>query len=139
MKVGFTGTQAGTTLKQRGELHRWLHRLRRWSDIIEEEAEFCHGLCIGADAEAHEIVRALGYYIDGRPSTVAGKTAAIPRDHFRHLYQPLAPLIRNHDIVDWCDVLICCPRERREVQRSGTWATWRYASEKGRTIVQVFP
>lgn len=41
---------------------------------------------------------------------------------------------RNHDIVDACDVLIACPETNKEVQRSGTGATIRYARKQGKKI-----
>jgi len=49
MKVGFTGTQAGLTPKQKLELRSLL------MDYRDDITEFHHGDCIGADADAHEI------------------------------------------------------------------------------------
>ena len=49
MKVGFTGTQAGLTPKQKLELRSLL------TDYRDDITEFHHGDCIGADADAHEI------------------------------------------------------------------------------------
>jgi predicted Rossmann fold nucleotide-binding protein DprA/Smf involved in DNA uptake len=48
-------------------------------------------------------------------------------------------LDRNHDIVGACDVLIAAPRQPKEIRRSGTWATVRYADQFGRVIALVVP
>jgi hypothetical protein len=49
------------------------------------------------------------------------------------------PLERNHDIVDQADVMIATPRTMQEEQRSGTWATIRYARKKGRELHIIWP
>ena len=52
---------------------------------------------------------------------------------------PLPYLERNRAIVDACDILIACPKGMQEEQRSGTWATVRYARRRDRPIVIVWP
>lgn len=55
------------------------------------------------------------------------------------LREPAEYLDRNHAIVDECSVLIAAPRSLTEEQRSGTWATVRYARKMGRPVVILDP
>ena len=48
-------------------------------------------------------------------------------------------LVRNHDIVDVCDVLVATPGQKEEQIRSGTWATIRYARKIRKQIIIVYP
>ena len=42
---------------------------------------------------------------------------------------------RNKDIVNSCDILIACPENDKEVIRSGTWSTIRYAKKINKTVL----
>jgi hypothetical protein len=53
--------------------------------------------------------------------------------------QPRAYLRRNLDIVDACDALIAAPAQKAEQVRSGTWATWRAAQQRGVVTFLVYP
>ena len=129
--VGFTGTRAGLTAKQRVGLSVVLEHLRT------SHSAFHHGDCIGADAEAAVIAQRLGYRIHVHPAEVAkGKRAFTPAVQY---YPILLPLQRNRNIVDACDVLVACPRFTHEEQRSGTWATIRYARKAGKHVLAVWP
>lgn len=52
--------------------------------------------------------------------------------------EPLPYLARNCVIVDEADILLACPKGPEE-QRSGTWATVRYARKQNKRIVIVYP
>jgi hypothetical protein len=132
MKVGFTGSRDGTTCEQ----HKALCAKVRELDITE----FHHGCCVGADAEAFAAVRTW---------VKAARTVAHPPDKRAMLSgnavllsderrEPRPYLDRNRDIVDACDVLLACPKGPEE-QRSGTWATVRYARKKGKQIYIFWP
>ena len=98
--------------------------------------EFHHGDCIGADAEAHDIARALGYRIVMHPPINQSQRAFKSGDEEREL---LPYLDRNRRIVTETDALIAAPGENIERLRSGTWSTVRYARRVGRSIYVVFP
>jgi hypothetical protein len=117
---GFTGTRHGMSDEQKEHLRE----LFALGDI----SEFHHGDCIGADAEAHYIAADFNIPIIIHPPTNSvarafciGATIELP---------PKDYLTRNHDIVDCCDILLAAPKTAREEQRSGTWATVRYAKRK---------
>lgn len=121
MNVGFTGTQHGMTPKQQDELRQCLTILRDQHEALI----FHHGDCVGADAEADAIARELGYHIVLHPPTNPKKRAFCQADYYT--CAPKSYLTRNQDIVLDTGVLLAAPRERVEEQRSGTWATVRFA------------
>ena len=133
MRVGFTGTREGMTDNQRSAFGLWVY--------ARGIAEFHHGACLGADEHAVAIVddeavphpRIVAHPGDWGPmvSTSATAVSAEVRACRPHLE-------RNRTIVDSCDLLTACPRGPEE-QRSGTWATIRYARKVGRKIVIFWP
>ena len=132
MRVGFTGTKLGMTKAQQASLSNELDRFRG--------GEFSHGDCIGADAEAHEIARRLGYPIFIYPPSDPSRRAFAADLGFNGAIMPAQPyMVRNRAIVDASDVVIAAPNTMQEVVRSGTWSTVRYARKRGREIVLVFP
>ena len=128
--VGFTGTQTGMNETQLIQLRRLLRRLKR-----EGYTDFHHGACIGADEQAHDVAKSLGYRLVVHPPDNTAKLAFGIRGG---IWRSPAPyLTRNHHIVDESEVLIAAPRSVSEVQRSGTWATVRYARKAGKTIYML--
>jgi hypothetical protein len=98
--------------------------------------EVHHGDCVGADAQFHELARAKGLISIAHPPTDS-KYRAFCKDGTQLAPKPY--LERNHDIVNACDVLIVCPKERTEVLRSGTWATYRYGRKQGKKVKLILP
>ena len=116
--VGFTGTQDGCTPLQMESLAKTLRGIRAhicWMD---------NGDCVGADEEAAAIWDVLGGNICLHPPKNRAKRAFIKAEKSK---PPLEYLERNRRIVGDCVELVACPREMFEQQRSGTWATIRYA------------
>ena len=125
MIVGFTGTEKGMTSAQKQTLCLLLDSL--------DVTEFHHGDCVGADAEAHEIALDRGIRIVIHPPTDSKKRAFCKGAV--EIREPKPYLDRNHDIVDEGDgALIATPFEEKEILRSGTWATVRYAYKMGRAV-----
>jgi len=140
MKVGFTGTQVGMSRAQRVWLEEYL---RGAFPSTSPPDEFHHGDCVGADVEAHSLVRELTFppLIVIHPPRNASKRAFTfkQRNKGGTLQLPSKGYIeRNHDIVDATDVLVAAPRTDKEEIRSGTWATVRYALRLGR-VVHIIP
>jgi nucleoside 2-deoxyribosyltransferase len=128
--VGFTGTQRGGTEEQEAAFFNYV--VSRRLDV------FCHGDCVGWDAHAHDVIRALHPLcrIESFPPLNPEKRAFKEADitHRREEY-----LTRNKKIVDKCHVLIAAPGEMHEVIRSGTWSTVRYARKLGKPVVLIYP
>lgn len=138
MVIGFTGSQKGMTPFQKNTLKELLE--------LKQCTEFCHGDCIGSDAEANEIAFDFGvrvfsifpplnskkrahvfqtliYKDDGAWHTIIYKGCDLQVRWF-----PKAEyLARNKSIVDHCQWMIAAPKEHQHTIRSGTWTTIRYA------------
>jgi len=130
-KIGFTGTQFGLTKKQHQVLGGLLDVANRAIQSV-----FHHGSCIGADTTAHKIAEKIGLRIVVHPPLNESKMTKLAGDEVRPAKDYLD---RNHDIVDETDWLIACPKTKAEEQRSGTWATVRYAKKKGKQIMIIYP
>lgn len=136
MKIGFTGTQLGTTQAQRFTLMGIMHPLR--------EVEFHHGDCIGADFEAHNLaVMHIWDIVIHPPLNPVKRAFSEKRGSFSlgkiTVFEPKDYIPRNHDIVDDTDMLIATPKEFEEQLRSGTWATVRYARKQHKKIIIIYP
>jgi len=124
MRISFTGTRQGMSPWQR---QQFLFLLR---EIGGSMSTFSHGVCVGADVEAHAMVReVLGkrLFVAAFPST-AKTRASMPHEECQSWARPKPPLERDKDIVDFGkDLLVAAPLQMSEVLRSGTWSTVRYA------------
>lgn len=131
MIVGFTGTQGGMTVWQ----------MARVSEILKEKecSVLIHGDCVGADCDADIVADSLEIKRQIRPCDIDNKRAHCEYNGAEQISEPTAPLVRNHLIVDDCDVLIACPKGFSEELRSGTWATIRYARKVGKEVIIVWP
>lgn len=126
MKIGFTGTQKGMSQSQQRAFTRLILSLK----IIE----FHHGDCIGADSQAHDIVKDMNKEIKIviHPPSDSSKRAYKRGDVIRY---ELPYLERNKLIVQETRLLIAAPFSLQEELRSGTWATIRYARKTGQPIL----
>ena len=126
--IMITGTQQGLSNNQYKQVYNLL--LEMYNSY---HGEIClhHGDCVGVDAEVNKIARALGYYTIAHPCDIREKRAFSESDETR---TPEKPLVRNHIMVDESSFVIACPLQDDEVQRSGTWATIRYAKKQGKNV-----
>lgn len=131
MIIGFTGTQDGMTVWQEKEVERFLVELN-CSVLV-------HGSCVGADFHADQIADRLEIKRKIRPCNIKEKRARCELRGAEQIAEPIAPLVRNHKIVDDCALLIACPKGMSEELRSGTWATIRYARKIGKEVIIVWP
>jgi len=118
MKVGFTGTQIGMSDHQKEQFVLKLYDLG--------VTEFHHGDCIGADEEAHDIVREFfpDVKIHIHPPKYENKRAFKVGDV---MYAQDDYIPRDRKIVDSTEFLIGAPKSNKEELRSGTWTTIRHA------------
>ncbi|MFG1462278.1 hypothetical protein V5F77_05190 [Xanthobacter sp. DSM 24535] len=125
-RIGFTGSREGMTKVQADKV----------ALIIAQAAEWHHGQCIGSDAQTHAIARDLMVPIVMHPPTCAVLMADCPGAYATR--DPRPYLDRNRDIVDETDELVAAPHGP-EVNKSGTWATIRYAKGRGRKVTTIWP
>ena len=131
MKIGFTGTRNGMTVEQNEEVRKLL------SEFLDQypRSEFHHGDCVGADTQAHEIAKELGYKIIIHPSTYNTRAWNVGD----YINTPIAPLKRNKHIVNETQFMVATPKEHSEAAYGGTWHAIRYATNKRRDVFIVWP
>jgi hypothetical protein len=96
-----------------------------------------HGDAVGADAEFHDLARAIGARIVVHPATVRAHRAFRVGDESR---SPTAKTARDRAVVDASDLLIAAPADPDdEGPESGTWYTIQYAVWAGKSIVVLWP
>lgn len=118
MKVGFTGTRDGMNDFQKQKFIECLQEL-----CI---SEFHHGDCVGADSDAHDIIRTLypSVKIVIHPPIENGQRAYKMGDEILLEYSYLE---RDRNIVDITEFLIGAPLVNDIKSFGGTWYTLRYA------------
>ena len=134
LHIGFTGSSTLGLSSARKEVFAAI------CTMLTRQGVFHHGDCIKADADAHVVVQQLlGWRVEIHPPDVPTKRAfsKVGAEDVLHPARPY--LIRNHDIVDATQVLIAAPDSIYEKQRSGTWATVRYARKLSRPVVLIYP
>lgn len=126
LKIGFTGTRHGMNNSQKTELKKIVSS--------KEFLEFHHGMCVGSDEEAHQIIEQLkqkkNIKIVGHPPKYKGYFSDCNCDLLKN---PDEYLRRNKDIVDSTDILIATPDTKEKVS-SGTWSTVRYARSQHKRV-----
>ncbi len=134
--IGFTGTRSGMNAKQKDALRKILEH--NWP------CEFHHGDCVGADAEAAEVFKAIreergkgASRLVAHPGDIPAKRAHTTGNDYVHPEQPT--LERNRHIISLSDVLLGAPKEREEQPRGGTWYTIRRARKINCVTHVLFP
>lgn len=130
LKLGFTGTRDGMTDYQKDKFVQLILALK--------PKYFHHGLCIGADEQAHDLVREHlpGCWIVGHPCNIIKMRSDRKCDETRPVKDALD---RDLDIVREVDILAAAPKSRKEELRSGTWTTVRYARKLAESGTQRKP
>ncbi len=131
--LGFSGTRLGMTSEQR-------HGVRTEMALFRENFGystywFHHGDCIGSDAEAHEIAKALGYKIHVHPP-IQDKFRAWCADYDK-ISEPKTYRQRNTDIVRESLYLVAAVNPNSS--RGGTWMTVGIARNLDVVPILVFP
>lgn len=136
--LGFTGTRVGMTDAQRQRVRALLYELR--------PTALHHGMCVGADADMHQLMRDYDplIHIKGWPGVSAGANpdddhALRAKVEVDSMHEPLTHFARNRCIVNACSFLIATPREYQEQLRGGTWYTIHFARRSARARCIVLP
>jgi hypothetical protein len=127
MKIGMTGSRSGISDEALTEFKAFLEK--------NEITEFHHGDCVGADRIFHNIVSSK-YKVVIHPPDKDIFRAFCKGDEIREK-KPYTE--RNRDIVDETDMLIAFPLTEKEVFRSGTWSTIRYAKKVNKEVIKFLP
>src|SRR5271157_929261 len=136
-KVGFTGNSRGASNFQLDELEAKLKKLKE-----EGFDEFHHGLCIGADEQAAEIAKKLGYRVVAHPGLASDPKNLRYRSEFAgndEMREAKPFIARDREMVDETERMLATPISRMEEVRSGTWTTVRYARSKNKPIDLILP
>lgn len=121
MRLGFTGSRHGMSQNQREQFALAV------SDL--QPVEFHHGDCLGADEQAHDIVRLFC------PDTRI--VVHPPESDYLRAYkegdiilESFGYIVRDRNIVDSTDALYATPYTDYYQPKSGSWFTIRYAGVK---------
>jgi hypothetical protein len=154
LKIGFTGTRLGMSIDQSAELRRRLSRSKKSGDggtTWTMFSQFHHGDCVGADEEAHEMMRVLisrnwPLRVDilvHPPKDIRFRAGCGTSDE--ELAEPNIKILgekgyleRDRDIVDSTDLLVACPAGIDLRSHGGTAYTVRYAREKVKPILIIW-
>lgn len=128
--LGFTGARWGLTPQQNEKL---INKLNEFKNTYSQ-IKVLHGDCVGADSQFHKICKQNKFSITIYPPKI--KTMRGYNDGYI-IKEEQEFITRNHNIVDDCDILLACPKDKNEVLRSGTWATIRYAKKKNKEIILI--
>ena len=104
VNIGFTGTRRGMTPVQAAAFNEFIQPYAHYENVL-----FIHGDCIGADKEAHYMMRKIkSVKIKLRPPVIKTNRAFCDYDYIE---RPEDYMTRNHRIVEECDYLVACPRD----------------------------
>lgn len=137
LAIGFTGTSQGMNSSQLERLEVYLVGAFKWAKTCGLRPVLRHGDCKGADDEAARTAAWIGFYVIAYPCTIEAMRAYCPEN--RETMLPGPPLSRNKTIVDLSGYVVATPKEDREILRSGTWMTIRYARGKGKCLTILYP
>jgi hypothetical protein len=126
MKIGFTGTKEGMSQHQKEQFVLKMYGLN--------PTEFRHGDCVGADAEAHDMMREFfpDVPIIVHPPRLEKHRAFMKGDVILKVDDYLP---RDRTIVDSVEFMIATPKTDKEQLRSGTWTTIRYTRKMGKSLI----
>jgi hypothetical protein len=136
--VGITASREPPTYAQLITLIDKLSTSKRLAECfsLHQEAWFHHGDCLEGDEIAHNLATILGYKTHVHPP-IDDRLRAFMKGDKTELPKPY--IERNRDIVGAVSELLVMPNTTYERIRSGTWATWRYAKQRGIRWVIIWP
>lgn len=127
-RLGFTGPRREMNPAQHDSLRTLLQTLPG----IQEAH---HGDCVGADTQFHHLCLEQNIPIHLHPPTDASHRSFCQGATF--VAEEQGYLKRNRALVKAADILVAVLRTDHEVQRSGIWASIRYARKARKLTVLV--
>lgn len=136
MIIAFTGTREGMSAKQVTAVLSLMKELQ--PELVY------HGDCIGADTDFHNICILLrgNRTNPGYPKLhlfPSNRSTRAHNEDYDFIEPQQDPLVRDKDMAKRCDRMIACPKEFKEVLRSGTWTTRRYGIAANKIIYTFLP
>ena len=124
---GFTGTRSsGLNENQKENIIKLLKNDLENNKIIKIH----HGDCIGADQDFHNLCLNLSNKIFIIIHPPINNNFRAYCNNYNIIKKEKPYLDRNKDIVNESQILIACPLDKnKEIIRSGTWSTIRYAKK----------
>jgi len=135
--IGFTGTRVGMTWRQFRMVSQVLRDYYGSRDLATEKPRIHLGDCLGADMETFALAEQLGFHTVGHLPASKEHRAFCSYDEICGAADTY--MNRNRHIVQESNTLLAAPKGFEPEQRSGTWATIRYAGKVGRLVTVVFP
>jgi hypothetical protein len=139
-KVSFTGTRQGMSIDQ------WKAFDSLILDIFKRTPgphEWHDGMCIGADAQAHDTVIRLieehNLSVETHCHCKTGVSNRAKNLQYDIYHRAKAPLVRNKEMVLLTDLTIAAPFEMQEQHRGGTWSTVRYCHKVEQKLFMIWP
>jgi len=128
MKLGITGTKKGGTSQQ---------LLTARTVLLTLKPDEVHlGDCVGVDDEIRLLCIELGLYTVGHPPIEKPYRAF---GTFNEIRPEKTRLARNDDIINETSVLMALPRSFTNLNRSGTWYTYRHAVQAQKKTILILP
>jgi hypothetical protein len=135
LNLGFTGTRKGMSDKQKMQLVGYFALAKEFGKIVH----FHEGDCVGADDEATEIARNMGFKIEIHPPE-KDTTRSFNFVDGDIIHKKYGYIQRDKHIVNSSLLLFAAPKDhrKREIRsrsRSGTWTTVRYAEGQRTPVI----
>jgi len=142
MKIGFTGTREGMNKMQK---KNFTYLLNSFSEDMSI-AEFHHGDCVGADADAHKLILDFNDFppLNSRECEIhihppKDDSLQAKCEGFCKYYKPATYLARNRNIVDSVDIMVAVSATPHEILKGGTWYTINYARRNKVPVWILYP
>jgi len=133
--IAFSGTRRGMKAVQQDLLS---NVLQQHFGSCQEPPWLLHGDCVGADAQAHAIAKAIGYKIGVFPPD-KDKYRAFVSD-YDWIGGPLPYLVRDELMIKKAQIVYATPNQKVEIFRgSGTWFAIRRACDYARDGTIFYP
>lgn len=137
LRVGFTGTRKGMTAAQLSSFFSLFLSIR--DNNLGQQLVLDQGCCVGSDEHSAVLAHVLGARIIGHPPENGHLISKLAMRLCTEVRSAKYYTDRNMDIVNETSQLIATTLTDDEVNRSGTWATVRYAMKQDKPVTLILP